>query len=215
MGDSGWTEVRRKNVFSAKQRGNFRLKEDDVARISTSVFILNITDSITAKDLFHACNQYGHVVDSFIPFKRDKNGNRFGFVRFINVFSPERLVNNLYTVWIGRYKVKANIAQFQRNSSYAANNGLNKGVNVNGNKTQPVPKESAKGIPKAKYEQSFTSNVKNSYVNIVKNEGIPYAYNSSAEAVLVLGDECVNDKNFGLSLLGRVRLLANSSPMLV
>nr|GEZ32210.1 nucleotide-binding alpha-beta plait domain-containing protein [Tanacetum cinerariifolium] len=73
MGDSGWTEIRRKNVFSAKQRGNFPSKEDDVARISTSVFISNIPDSITAKDLFHACNQYGHVVDSFIPFKRDKN----------------------------------------------------------------------------------------------------------------------------------------------
>nr|GFA11583.1 nucleotide-binding alpha-beta plait domain-containing protein [Tanacetum cinerariifolium] len=55
----GWTEVRRKNVFSAKQRGNFRSKEDDVARISTSVFISNIPDSITAMDLFHACSQYG------------------------------------------------------------------------------------------------------------------------------------------------------------
>nr|GEY40754.1 nucleotide-binding alpha-beta plait domain-containing protein [Tanacetum cinerariifolium] len=82
MGDFEWTEVRRKNHSHANNRvngsmlaknlGKFRTKEDDVARISTSVFISNIPDSVLAKDLFHACKQYGHVVDSFIPYKRDK-----------------------------------------------------------------------------------------------------------------------------------------------
>nr|GEY65887.1 RNA-directed DNA polymerase, eukaryota [Tanacetum cinerariifolium] len=52
--------------------GRFRTKEDDVAKISTSVYISNIPESVFAKDLFHACKQYGHVVDSFIPVKRDK-----------------------------------------------------------------------------------------------------------------------------------------------
>nr|GEZ96804.1 RNA-directed DNA polymerase, eukaryota, reverse transcriptase zinc-binding domain protein [Tanacetum cinerariifolium] len=48
--------------------------------------------SFSAKDLFQSCKQHGHVVDSFIPLKRSKEGKRFGFVRFINVFSVERLV---------------------------------------------------------------------------------------------------------------------------
>ncbi|GKA33082.1 RNA-directed DNA polymerase, eukaryota [Tanacetum coccineum] len=61
--------------------GSYRTKEDDVARISTSVFITNFPDSISAKELFQACMQYGHVVDSYIPFKRTKFGKRFGFVR--------------------------------------------------------------------------------------------------------------------------------------
>ncbi|GKA10508.1 RNA-directed DNA polymerase, eukaryota [Tanacetum coccineum] len=61
--------------------GSYRTKEDDVARISTSVFITNFPDSISAKELFQACKQYGHVVDSYIPFKRTKFGKRFGFVR--------------------------------------------------------------------------------------------------------------------------------------
>ncbi|PWA55855.1 nucleotide-binding alpha-beta plait domain-containing protein [Artemisia annua] len=212
MGDSGWTEVRRKNCNPAKQRGKFRSKEDDVARLSTSVFISNIPESIMAKDLFHACSQYGHVVDSYIPFKRDKNGNQFGFVRFINVFNSERLVNNLCTVWIDRYKLKANIAQFQRNSSFVAKSGLNNGVNLNGNKAKNAPKESSKSNSKAKGEHSYVGNVKNdeySYVNIVKNEASPIAKNSSSDAVLVLGDECVNDKNFALSLFGRVKTFAS------
>ncbi|GKC49826.1 nucleotide-binding alpha-beta plait domain-containing protein [Tanacetum coccineum] len=76
--------------------GSFRSKEDDVAKISTSIFVSNFSDSVSAKDLFHSCKQYGHVVDSFIPMKRLKDGKRFGFVRFINVFNVERLVNNLY-----------------------------------------------------------------------------------------------------------------------
>nr|GEW75572.1 RNA-directed DNA polymerase, eukaryota, reverse transcriptase zinc-binding domain protein [Tanacetum cinerariifolium] len=46
-----------------------RSKEDDVNRISTSIFITNFLDSFKAKDLFQACKQYGHVVDSFIPVK--------------------------------------------------------------------------------------------------------------------------------------------------
>ncbi|GJV25983.1 nucleotide-binding alpha-beta plait domain-containing protein, partial [Tanacetum coccineum] len=60
--------------------GSFRSKEDDLARISTSVFITNFPLSTSAKELFHVCKQYGHVVDSFIPFKKSKNGKRFGFV---------------------------------------------------------------------------------------------------------------------------------------
>ncbi|GKA58783.1 RNA-directed DNA polymerase, eukaryota, reverse transcriptase zinc-binding domain protein, partial [Tanacetum coccineum] len=94
--------------------GSFRSKEDDVAKISTSIFVSNFPDSVSAKDLFHSCKQYGHVVDSFIPMKRLKDGKRFGFVRFINVFNVERLVNNLCTIWLNRCKLHANIARFNR-----------------------------------------------------------------------------------------------------
>ncbi|GJU32589.1 nucleotide-binding alpha-beta plait domain-containing protein [Tanacetum coccineum] len=72
--------------------GIFRTKEDDVAKISTSIYVSNFPEVFSAKDLFHACKKYGHVIDSFIPFKKSKDGKRFGFVRFINVFNMERLV---------------------------------------------------------------------------------------------------------------------------
>ncbi|GJS31422.1 nucleotide-binding alpha-beta plait domain-containing protein [Tanacetum coccineum] len=75
--------------------GSFRTKEDDVANISLSVYITNFPDTCSAKDLFHHCKQYG-------------------FVRFINVFNEDRLVNNLCTVWIGRHKIHANLARFKR-----------------------------------------------------------------------------------------------------
>ncbi|GJY55727.1 nucleotide-binding alpha-beta plait domain-containing protein [Tanacetum coccineum] len=94
--------------------GSYRSKEDDVSRISTSIYVSNFPESFFAKDLFHSCKQYGHVVDTFIPSKRSKDGKRFGFVRFINVFNVERLVSNLSTIWVDRFKFHANIARFHR-----------------------------------------------------------------------------------------------------
>ncbi|GKC76016.1 nucleotide-binding alpha-beta plait domain-containing protein, partial [Tanacetum coccineum] len=94
--------------------GIFRTKEDDVAKISTSIYVSNFPEVFSAKDLFHACKKYGHVIDSFIPFKKSKDGKRFGFVRFINVFNMERLVSNLCTIWVGRSKFHANVARFHR-----------------------------------------------------------------------------------------------------
>ncbi|GKE30700.1 nucleotide-binding alpha-beta plait domain-containing protein [Tanacetum coccineum] len=90
---------------------SYRTKEDDVSKISTSIFITNFPESCSANELFQSCKQYGHVVDTFIPTKRSKTGRRFGFVRSINVFNEERLVNNLCTVWIDRFKLHANIAR--------------------------------------------------------------------------------------------------------
>nr|GEY98557.1 RNA-directed DNA polymerase, eukaryota, reverse transcriptase zinc-binding domain protein [Tanacetum cinerariifolium] len=54
-----------------------RSKEDDVSRISTSIYVSNFPESFSAKDLFHSCKQYGHVVDTFIQFKSSKEGKRF------------------------------------------------------------------------------------------------------------------------------------------
>nr|GFA50082.1 nucleotide-binding alpha-beta plait domain-containing protein [Tanacetum cinerariifolium] len=84
MGIDDWQEVSRK-------KHKFRSKEDDVVKISTSIFVTNFPNSFSAKDLFYTCKTYGHAVDSYIPFKKSKAGKRFGFVRFINVFNMERL----------------------------------------------------------------------------------------------------------------------------
>nr|GEY52663.1 nucleotide-binding alpha-beta plait domain-containing protein [Tanacetum cinerariifolium] len=70
--------------------GSYRGKEDEVLKISTSVFVANFLDSFGAKDLWNTCKQYGQVLD------------------------VDRLVNNLCTVWVGRHKLQANIPRFQK-----------------------------------------------------------------------------------------------------
>nr|GEV40628.1 putative RNA-directed DNA polymerase, eukaryota, reverse transcriptase zinc-binding domain protein [Tanacetum cinerariifolium] len=112
--------------------GRYTTKEEDVAKISTSLFITNFPESTSAKELFNVCKQYGHVVDTFIPTKRSKEGKRFGFVRFINVFSVKSLVNNLCTVWIDRLKLHANFARFNRASVNSHNHATQ---NVGGSKS--------------------------------------------------------------------------------
>nr|GEV89716.1 RING-H2 finger protein ATL16 [Tanacetum cinerariifolium] len=51
-------------------------KEDEVHKISTSVFVTNFSDQSNAKDLWNACAQYGYVVDAFIPNRRAKAGGK-------------------------------------------------------------------------------------------------------------------------------------------
>nr|GEW51184.1 RNA-directed DNA polymerase, eukaryota, reverse transcriptase zinc-binding domain protein [Tanacetum cinerariifolium] len=54
--------------------GSQRSKEDDVLKISTSIFVTNFPDRFGAKDLWNTCKPYGHVVDTYIPDKRSKAG---------------------------------------------------------------------------------------------------------------------------------------------
>ncbi|GJR02333.1 RNA-directed DNA polymerase, eukaryota [Tanacetum coccineum] len=182
MSDEMWTEVRRK--------GRNRSNEDVVARLSTSVFISNIPDSILAKDLFHACKQYGHVVDSFIPFKRDKNGNRFGFVRFLNVFNSERLVNNLCTVWIDRYKINAKIAQYQRNTSFVVNSGSNTRKTNFVAKSGSISRSKGNPTPKVILKSNGMDKEDNLYVGKAK------------QSTLVLDDECLVNRVLDNCVMG-------------
>ncbi|GJZ29351.1 hypothetical protein Tco_0573998 [Tanacetum coccineum] len=54
--------------------GSQRTKEDEVQKISTSMFVTNFPEQVCAKDLWNAYKQHGHVVDAFIPNKRSKAG---------------------------------------------------------------------------------------------------------------------------------------------
>ncbi|GKF26107.1 nucleotide-binding alpha-beta plait domain-containing protein, partial [Tanacetum coccineum] len=162
----------------------YRSKEDDVNRISTLIFVTNFPETFTAKDLFHSCKQYGHVVDSFIPFKKTKEGKRFGFVRF----------NNLCTIWVGRLKLHANTARFQRKHVTESNIHAKSKVDYN------------RGDDKSSRSHGGVMGIGNSYVNILKSSNT--AGNTDSLAI-VLGDECVTSKDLSSSLMGRVKEVAS------
>nr|GEV36290.1 retrovirus-related Pol polyprotein from transposon TNT 1-94 [Tanacetum cinerariifolium] len=98
--------------------GSQRSKEDDVLKISTSIFVTNFPDRFGAKDLWITCKPYRHVVDTYIPDRRSKAGKRFGFMLFVKITDVDRLVNNLCTVWVGRLKLYANVARYQRDPKH-------------------------------------------------------------------------------------------------
>nr|GEW67894.1 RNA-directed DNA polymerase, eukaryota, reverse transcriptase zinc-binding domain protein [Tanacetum cinerariifolium] len=77
--------------------GSQRSKEDDVQKISTSVFVTNFPDGYGAKDLWNTCKLYGHVVDVFIPYRRTKAGNQVqnvGMEECPNVVLDETCLNH-------------------------------------------------------------------------------------------------------------------------
>nr|GEV31673.1 RNA-directed DNA polymerase, eukaryota [Tanacetum cinerariifolium] len=168
--------------------GSQRSKEDDVQKISTSVFVTNFPDGYGAKDLWNTCKLYGHVVDVFIPDRRTKAGKRFGFVRFIKVLDIDRLINNLCMVWVRRNKIHANVERFQREPLHKQSNKVNnKGTNnVN---------LGAKGMT-----NSYAHLVKGNQVQNVGMEDCPN---------MVLDETCLNHEDFSLCLLGKVKEFAS------
>ncbi|GJZ61623.1 RNA-directed DNA polymerase, eukaryota [Tanacetum coccineum] len=179
--------------------GTYRSKEDDVSRISTLIFVTNFPESFSAKDLFHSCKQYGHVVDTFIPLKRSKGGKRFGFVRFINIFNVERLVNNLCTIWVDRLKLQANIARFNRTP-------------LNDKKVHEKKEVgNYRSVNNAPRKDNGFTDTSNSFAHVVKGCNMSGNAESDSIPAIVLDDECLYSIFLSNSLLGRVKEFASLS----
>nr|GEZ15035.1 nucleotide-binding alpha-beta plait domain-containing protein [Tanacetum cinerariifolium] len=74
-------------------------KEDDVQKISTSVFVTNFLDGYGVKDIWNTCKLYGHVVDVFIPDRKMKAGNQVqnvGMEECPNMVLDETCLNHEY-----------------------------------------------------------------------------------------------------------------------
>nr|GEX76768.1 ChaC-like family protein [Tanacetum cinerariifolium] len=57
---------------------DIKVHEEEVQKISTTIFVTNFPDHAKAKDLWNVCKQYGQVVvDAFIPDRKSKAGKRF------------------------------------------------------------------------------------------------------------------------------------------
>ncbi|GJW03947.1 RNA-directed DNA polymerase, eukaryota, reverse transcriptase zinc-binding domain protein [Tanacetum coccineum] len=126
---------------------------------------------------------------------RSKGGKRFSFVRFIKVFNIERLVNNLCTVWVGRHKIHANLARFQRaplNKSYNQPNNAENRNNIGAHKD--------KGLNEST----------NSYAHVVKGSKPQYVVSDNIP-VLTLDDSCLNQQNYTCCLMGKVKEFASLS----
>ncbi|GJX67687.1 nucleotide-binding alpha-beta plait domain-containing protein [Tanacetum coccineum] len=198
MGDGAWQEVtykKRRSVFDRLGNTTNVSKEDEIQKISTFVFITNFPNQFTAKDLWNTCKQYGQIVDAYIPNRRSKAGKRFGFLRFIKVLDVSRLINNLYTVWVGRFKIHANIPRFHREP-----------LNKNSNQHNDTGVE--RGNPGVEPIINGVKGVHNSYAHIVK-ENQSMKVNEESKPVLVLDDSCLNQKDYSLCVLSKVKDFAS------
>nr|GEW38540.1 putative RNA-directed DNA polymerase, eukaryota, reverse transcriptase zinc-binding domain protein [Tanacetum cinerariifolium] len=143
-----------------------------------------------------------------------KEGKRFGFVRFINVFNVERLVSNLCKIWVDRLKLHANRARFDRAPLNRANAHVkNIAMPVKVTNHTACMGDGAMGGKKS-YVNVVASNARsgyskdvgqNSYVGTVKKK-IEFRQIMKEQHIpsLVLDDTCVLDYDYSLALVGKV-----------
>nr|GFB49074.1 RNA-directed DNA polymerase, eukaryota, nucleotide-binding alpha-beta plait domain protein [Tanacetum cinerariifolium] len=146
----------------------------------------------TPKDLWKVCNDYGIVVYVFIPNKKSKAGKRFAFVRFIKVINLDRLIENLNTIWIGRFLLFSNPVRFERPKKLVFPTY----------KDMPAAPSISTGFRQPKAQDHAGS-----YVNVVNGSSIvavPGPYISSASA-LVLDDSCVVERDLSKYAMGKVK----------
>nr|GEW36733.1 hypothetical protein [Tanacetum cinerariifolium] len=120
------------------------------------------------------------------------DGGRFGFVRFIHIKVVDRLVKNLCTLWMGRLRLYANVARFQRPP-------LNKAQHVKGDN---VGYKSSVGVPS---NSRVFSVGQSSYVGAVKNNGeYKHVAKMDSKPYLVLDESCILEYDYSLALKGKV-----------
>ncbi|KAF1890247.1 hypothetical protein Lal_00025580 [Lupinus albus] len=98
------------NVKGYNPKGYFKALQSHC----TTFFFTNIPESHGISEMWTVFSKWGSVGDVIIPQKRDKRGNRFGFVRFKQTDEDDKLLKSLEQVWIGNYKIKINIPRFKR-----------------------------------------------------------------------------------------------------
>nr|GEV70574.1 nucleotide-binding alpha-beta plait domain-containing protein [Tanacetum cinerariifolium] len=172
--------------------GDRRSKEDGIHNISTFIFVTNFPDETNAKELWRFGNQYRNAIDVFIPDRRSKIGKRFGFIRFIKVADVDRLINNLCTIWIDKFKLHANVARFNRLP-------LNKGI-------QHAAPTAKVRIPSVEtFNRRGAHGTSNLYIQVFKAGSSSKAVVEESKPSMVLDHSCYNNFDSSLSLVGKLK----------
>nr|GEZ33396.1 RNA-directed DNA polymerase, eukaryota, reverse transcriptase zinc-binding domain protein [Tanacetum cinerariifolium] len=154
--------------------------------------VLNSRRKTNAKELWRFGNQYGNVIDAFIRDRRSKIGKRFGFIRFIKVADVDRLIKNLCTIWIGKFKLHANFTRFNRLP-------LNKGI-------QYVAPTAKVRIPSVQtFNRGGAHGTSNSYIQAFKTGSSYKAVVEESKPSMVLDHSCYNNFDSSLSLVGKLK----------
>ncbi|PWA67833.1 hypothetical protein CTI12_AA299060 [Artemisia annua] len=129
--NNGWTWVigkRNRHLRSNLQPNQQRNKETHTTHAenstnTTTFYFTNFPsnwDHSVMKDIFA---KYGLVEDVYIGRKRNTQGKRFGFARFLNVQNISTFEQKLNTICIGTQKIRCNVARHQRRpSGFCRNN---------------------------------------------------------------------------------------------
>ncbi|KAF1894928.1 hypothetical protein Lal_00022422 [Lupinus albus] len=121
-------------------QGAATVHHNGLSRNSTTFFFTNFPQDHGAKEMWEIFNKWGKVIEVVIPSRVDKYGKKFGFVRFWNVNNSKQLAANLDQIWIGSYKIWANLPKFVRRR--VSDPTFSGATNVNP-RPRPTPRKTA------------------------------------------------------------------------
>jgi hypothetical protein len=86
----------------AKQRGYVHRLD----QVATSFFFTNFPEDVKAVDLWPKFARFGRVGEVFIPDKLDRQGRRFGFVKYRDMRNAREQLDLVSNIWIGSFKLR-------------------------------------------------------------------------------------------------------------
>ncbi|GLU22241.1 hypothetical protein SLE2022_383310 [Rubroshorea leprosula] len=80
---------------------------------ATPYFFTNFPEEWSYAEMWMTFCKFGRVLDIYSPNRRSKKGQRFGFVRFLDVKNIKELERSLDQIWVGKFKLWVNIPRFR------------------------------------------------------------------------------------------------------
>ncbi|GJT89436.1 RNA-directed DNA polymerase, eukaryota [Tanacetum coccineum] len=196
MGDSDWNVVNQRNAVLVFERLNpsqtHKSNADELAKLSLSVYVANFPSHLTVRELWNICGKVGTLVDVYIAKHKNQLGQMFTFCRYIKVANSKTLIDSLSNVWIGKSRLHANVAKFDRNvSTVRSHVGEKVGKYSQPNKTYT---NGVKNMDAAK--SSFAS---------VLNAGRNPKFVMDPSQPIVLNDDCILERDLSCTLMGKIK----------
>ncbi|KAJ9549144.1 hypothetical protein OSB04_021687 [Centaurea solstitialis] len=94
-------------------------KDFNVNGRATSFFFTNFPDTWSEANVWKEFLHHGKLVDVYIARKKTVAGRKFGFARFLDVSDVTSFEKKLDGIRMGAYKVKVNVARFERSGNTA------------------------------------------------------------------------------------------------
>lgn len=87
---------------------------EKIEKLSVTDFVTNFPNDLVENDLWHLFEEFGKIADVYIARKLSKNGRKFAFVIYLNVFDGDRLEKRLAYIWVGNFHLFVSVAKFKR-----------------------------------------------------------------------------------------------------
>ncbi|KAJ0550610.1 putative RNA recognition motif domain, nucleotide-binding alpha-beta plait domain superfamily [Helianthus annuus] len=201
----GWN-----NVLSKKQVRQEKAFFNREARLrnATSFFLSNLPDSCNRATLWKVFGYLENLEDAFVPFKKDRGGNRFGFLNLFNVQDPASWIEKLKEVRIDGAVINVNLAKFNRDGTKTDTKVAGERVSVFDRLDGGVPVFSGpryvRSEPKGNMNNSFATGVR-SYSAVLKNQQEPGAVQDRMRVDLPLVNTDSKKKLEFKSLVGETK----------